>query len=156
MLKRIVFLVVFLLLASPVLASGFQLKYIGGLNTQGKALSEWWYSTENPALSGITTVGDMVTVTIDGIDNTASVDESGNWSYGPSMLTTGDHSVSVTGGAGSTSFTLHIGSDIPADVTAPSESEMPVAGAIENTMMLWLVGGLLIATGVLVVPSKSE
>lgn len=154
MLKRLIFISLFFLLASPALASGFQLKYIGGLNTQGVAYSEWWYSTENPSLSGITTAGDSVSVTIDGTAGSATVDGSGNWSYSPTSLTAGDHTVAITGGAGSMSFTLHIGSSIPTNVTAPSTSDMPVAGVIDNTLALWLVGGLLLVLGVFVIPNQ--
>ena len=136
------------------MASGFQLKNIGSLDTKGVSYSEWWYSTENPNLSGITTAGDTVTVTIDGNSNAATVDASGNWSYLPSSLTTGDHQVSISGGAGSVAFTLHITSNIPSNVSAPSQSEMPVAGVIDKTLTLWLAGGFLLIVGVLVVPNK--
>jgi len=163
MLKRLLIIGLFFLIAcpakpwrsgaSPALASGFQLQYIGGLNTQGVAYSEWWYSTENPALSGITTAGDSVTVTIDGAANAATVDASGNWSYSPSTLTAGDHTVAIVGGAGS-SFTLHVGSTIPANVTAPTASDMPIAGVIDNTLALWLIGGLLLILGVFVIPNQ--
>jgi Big-like domain-containing protein len=156
MLKRLFIIGLFLLIASPALASGFQLQYIGGLDTQGATYSEWWYSTENPSLSGITTAGDSVSVTIDGTANSATVDASGNWSYSPSTLTAGDHTVAITGSAGSLSFTLHIGSTIPANVTAPSASDMPVAGIIDSTLALWLVGGLLLTLGLFVIPNKTH
>jgi|APSaa5957512622_1039677.scaffolds.fasta_scaffold40390_2 hypothetical protein len=153
-MKRLLVLLSFLTLTSPVFASGFQLKNIGGLDTKGMAYTEWWYSTENPSLSGITSVGDSVSVTIDGTASSATVDASGNWSYNPTTLTAGDHTVSITGGAGSTSFTLHVGSSIPSNVSAPTDSDMPVAGIIDNTIGLWLIGGLLLVTGIFVIPNK--
>lgn len=154
-MKRLLLITTLLLLSySPIFASGFQLKNIGSLDTKGMAYTEWWYSTENPPLYGTTTVGDTVTITIDDVSNSANVDASGNWSYNPTTLTTGDHTVAITGGAGSQTFTLHIGSSIPANVSAPTESNMPVAGIIDNTIGLWLIGGLLLVTGIFVIPNK--
>ena len=146
----------FLISSSAVTAAGFQLKNIGSLDTKGVSYSEWWYSTENPTLSGTTAAGDSVTVTIGGQAGSATVDSSGNWSYTPTNLTVGDHQVSVAGGAGSTAFILHITANIPSNVSAPSQSDMPVAGVIENTLVLWLVGGLLLIAGIFVVPNKNS
>ena len=76
----------FLTSSSAVIVAGFQLKNIASLDTKGVSYSEWWYSTENPTLLGTTIVGDSVTVTVDGQVGSATVDDSGNWSYIPQLI----------------------------------------------------------------------
>ena len=63
MLKTLVVVLgLFLLFTSSVFAAGFQLKSIGVLDVTGTMSKEWWYTTVNPPLSGITTAGSSVTV----------------------------------------------------------------------------------------------
>lgn len=143
-----------LLSVSLVSASGFQLKFIGGLDVTGAVSKEWWYTTANPKLSGISSAGSAVTIKIDEVDYPASVDAAGNWNYQPTVLNDGDHTVSLTSSAGSQSFTLHIGQNIPADVTAPAPKDMPVAGSSEQTMWLFLGAGFILAAGVATLPVK--
>jgi hypothetical protein len=138
-----------------VFAAGFQLKSIGGLDVTGSVSKEWWYTSANPTLSGMTTVGSAVTVTIDSVDYPANVDGSGNWSYNPTTLTEGDHVVNLTSPAGSQSFTLHIG-NVPADVTVPVQPSTPVVGSTGQTLVLWLGGALVLVAGIAFLPWQSS
>ena len=145
----------FFLSVTSVVASGFQLKAIGALDVTGAVSKEWWYSNVNPRLSGITTVGSAVTVKIDSVDYSATVDASGNWTYSPTTLTNGDHTVAISSTAGSQSFTLHVGT-VPATVTAPVTSSTPVVGTREVTLALWLGAGVLLVSGILLYPGKQS
>ena len=145
----------FFLSVTSVFASGFQLKAIGALDVTGAVSKEWWYSTANPRLSGITPVGSAVTVKIDGTDNSATVDGSGNWTYSPTTLTNGDHALVISSTAGSKTFTLHIGT-VPATVTAPVTSSTPVVGTREVPLALWLGAGVLLVSGILLYPGKQS
>lgn len=155
MLKRLALVVLCLVFLSSSLAwsAGFQLKAIGVLDVTGAVSKEWWYTTANPPLSGITTAGSTVTVKIDDVDYQATVDDSGNWSYNPTTLSDGDHSLSLTSSAGSQAFTLHIGS-VPANVTAPVQQSTPVAGSAEQSLALWLGAALLLGAGIALLPVK--
>ena len=155
MLKSLAIALSLLFLSTSIIfAAGFQLKSIGALDVTGAVSKDWWYITANPSLSGMVTVGSTVTVNIDSVDYPANVDGSGNWSFNPTTLSDGDHSVSLTSSAGSQSFTLHIGQNIPAEVTAPEPKDMPVAGSSEQTMWLFLGAGLILAAGVATLPVK--
>lgn len=157
MLKFLLAVLSFLLLnVTSVFASGFQLKAIGALDVTGAVSKEWWYSNVNPRLSGITTAGSSVTVTIDSVDYSATVDGSGNWTYSPTTLSDGDHTVVVSSSAGSQTFTLHIGANIPATITAPVTSTTPVVGTWEVTLALWLGAGVLLVSGILLFPGKQS
>jgi len=96
-----------------------------------------------------------VTVNIDSVDYPANVDGAGNWSFNPTTLSDGDHSVSLTSPAGSQAFTLHISPNIPAEAVAPEPKDMPVAGSSEQTMWLFLGAGLILAAGVAILPVKN-
>ena len=121
MLKSLAIALSLLFLSTSIIfAAGFQLKSIGALDVAGAVSKDWWYTTVNPSLSGMTTVGSTVTVNIDSVDYPANVDGAGNWSFNPTTLSDGDHSVSLTSSAGSQSFTLHIGPNIPAGRLPPS------------------------------------
>ena len=143
-----------LLSSTLTFASGFQLKSIGAMSVTGAVSSEWWYTSANPILSGVATADSQVTINIDGVDQTATTDSAGNWAITTTTLTDGDHTVSLTSSAGSQSFTLHIGADIPADISAPATTEMPVAGAMDKTMALWLGAMILMLGGVIFYPVK--
>src|SRR3989304_7701430 len=108
MLKTLVVVLgLFLLFTSSVFAAGFQLKSIGVLDVTGTMSKEWWYTTVNPPLSGITTAGSSVTVNIDSVDYQATVDSLGSWTYAPTTLTDGDHQPALSSTGGNQYFTLH-------------------------------------------------
>ena len=155
MLKSLVIaLALCLFFFSSVSAAGFQLKSIGALDVTGAVSQEWWYTTANPSLSGITTPGSTVTVNIDSVDYQALVDGAGTWSFNPTTLAEGDHTISLNSSAGSQSFTLHISQNIPADVTAPTPKDLPVVGSGDQTIWLLLGALFILAGGVAILPVK--
>lgn len=134
----------FLLSSPPLFASGFQLKQIGGLSTEGRPYDHWWYSNGNINFKGEGVAGSQVEATIDGTTETISVDEANQWSYSPAPLADGDHQVSFASQGSTIAFTLTIGGEMPAGVGAPSEATTPVVGNFGPTQNLLLVGALLI------------
>ena len=155
MLKTLVVALSFwLLLPSLVFASGFQLKSIGAMDVTGAVSTEWWYTSVNPNLSGIASPDATVTITVDGSQNQVTADGSGIWGFNSTALTDGDHSVVLTSDGGSQSFTLHIGATLPADLTAPATTDLPVAGSMDTTAALWLGAMLLMLGGVVFYPAK--
>lgn len=154
-MRLLIILAFFLLLPVTALAAGFQLTAIGAMDVTGATSTKWWYSTDNPALAGTATANSTVTITIDSVASTTTADASGVWSYTPTALTAGDHSVELSADAGSQSFTLTIG-DIPANVSAPTTSDLPVAGVFDQALWLWLIGGAISILGVAFLPIKSK
>ena len=142
-----------LTLATPVFAAELAVTSIGSLDTStGTFYDAWWYTTENPTLAGTAAASSTVTITIDTIDYIAAADTLGNWSYQPTTLTTGDHTVSITDGVGTVVFSLAIGSDtatttdtIPLQTSTDSASSkggtLPDSGVGSLTVFLAL-GGL--------------
>lgn len=139
-------MVILLLTAAPVLASGFQLTAIGGLDTTGYQYSEWWYNGTNPTLRGITTPSASVSVSVNGEAQTVTADETGAWSAATTMET-GDHEVVLTSEGSTIAFTLHLGAEMPAGVGTPSASTQPVAGTTTPTLVLLGLGGLALVAG---------
>lgn len=124
-------------------AASLSLTYIGTVATSGASYSHWWYTVANPTLKGLADPGSTVTVTIDGAANTATTDSSGAWSYTPTTLTVGDRHVVITAGGNTISFTLTIGSSVPA---SGSGSATPSTANTAPTVLL----GLLSLFGVIV------
>lgn len=154
MLRVLIVALVLLVISSvAVFASGFQLKTIGGMDVTGAVSSEWWYTSANPVLSGVAGANEVVTVDVDGSQSQATADAEGNWAVSTTMGD-GDHAVSLTSDSGSQSFTLHIGATLPADLAAPATTDLPVAGAMDTTMALWLGAMLLLLAGVVFYPAK--
>src|SRR3989344_6744365 len=157
MLKTLVVALSFwLLLPSLVFASGFQLKSIGAMDVTGAVSTEWWYTSVNPVLAGVAGAGSTVTVSIDGAESTATADGEGNWAVSTANLGDGDHSITLSSPEGSQSFILHIGATLPADLSAPATTDLPVAGSMDTTAALWLGGMLLILSGGIFYPVKKE
>ena len=97
----------------------------------GNAYTEWWYTQENPTLSGVAAADATVTVSINGTESEVVADSSGNWTFTPTTLTTGDHTVVITTGGETYSFTLHAGQQLAEGVGAETggESGVPVTGS---------------------------
>jgi len=117
----------------------------------GNPGTNWYYTSQNPRLSGTAVASSNVTITIDGTDYPVSADANGNWSYSPTTLTTGDRSISVVGDGQTMSFTLHVGQSVPSSTSTStstgSAQTLPVSGAVENTLMLLGGGAILIFVG---------
>lgn len=133
----------FLLLGTEVLASGFNLKSIGGVDTSGRQLSQWWYTGSSPVLIGEAGTGASVEIDIDGEKGSAVTDESGNWSYSSPSLSDGDHQIVLSNSESNISFTLTTGVDnVNWDaVNSDSGSEaLPAAGVIWPGLIVLLTG----------------
>jgi len=162
MIKRIffVFLIGTLLLFTDnkVLAGGFNLTSIGGVDTSGRQLSQWWYSGSSPVFIGEAGAGASVEIDIDGEKGTAVADESGSWSYSSSALADGDHQVVLTSSESNITFTLTTGVDnVNWDaVNSDSGTEaLPAAGVIWPGLIVLLTGaGGIVGGGKMIRASK--
>lgn len=141
-------------LTSQVHAAGFQLESIGSLDTTGYQYPEWWYSGNNPNLSGTASPNATITVTINDTSQTVTADANGTWST-PTTLSTGDHTITLASDSGNYTFTLHIGSAMPEGVGTPSAMTQPVAGNIEVTLAMFAIGFILLASGLKLVHKQS-
>jgi len=107
---------------SIVLAADLSLTDIGALATSGNTYSEWWYTGTLPVLKGTAGNSATVAITINDEQSSISADGSGNWSFYSEKLITGDHSVSISSGDQTYSFTLHLGQSLPSDLGATPET----------------------------------
>jgi len=135
-----------LMTKEKVLASGFHLSSVGGVDTGGQMLSHWWNTSLQPTFRGESLPGADILVDIDGSSVSIAADSAGNWVYTPlSELTTGDHSVSFTSSESTISFTLTLGTD-NVDWTAVgsgASETLPTVGFFLPTLLLAGVGGEL-------------
>lgn len=123
-----VFLSVFTLLFTvKTLAATLSLTKIGAMDTGGKNYSEWWYTVENPSLSGTATKDTDVTIKVDDKSGTAKADGSGNWTYSTATAL-GDHTVSISSGSEKYDFKLHITKELPSNLGGTSQSTASGAG----------------------------
>lgn len=135
-------LFLFLISVNYGLASGFNLKSIGSVNVSGLGGGHWWYTTENPLLSGDALPTVAVDVSIDGVTETAPISSDGSWQYQPKTLGGGDHQMILTSGGSTIKFILTIGAD-KVDWGAVEKGGGEALPATGNTELTWL----LIATG---------
>lgn len=141
---------VFFFLASVLPASALELQSIGSSTITNQNLTQWWYTAENPRFVGTAVANSSVTITIDSVANTTTADDSGNWSFQPSTLTTGDHSVSITGDNQTRSFTIHIGSTAPSSTStgaSGSAQTLPQSGSTTMTLAMIGIGAALMIGG---------
>lgn len=148
----------FLFTNGKVLASGFNLKSIGGVDTSGRQLSQWWYSGSSPVFIGEATAGASVEIDIDGEKKTTVADESGNWNYSTSALADGDHQVILTSSESTISFTLTTGVEnvdwdaVNSDIGSEA---LPAAGIVWPGLIMILTGaGGIISGGKMIRASK--
>lgn len=142
--------VLFLSTGNRVLAGGFNLKSIGGVDTSGRQLSQWWYTGSSPVFVGEAAAGASVEIDIDGEKGTAVADESGNWSYASPALSDGDHQVVLASSESNITFTLTTGVDnVNWDaVNSDSGTEaLPAAGVIWPGLIVLLTGAGGIVSG---------
>lgn len=140
------------LLASIEPVSALELQSIGSSAVTNQNLTQWWYTAENPRLVGTAAANSSVTITIDSVANTVTADASGNWSYQPSTLTTGDHTVTITGDGETRNFTIHIGSTAPTPSTetkgaSGSAQTLPQSGSVTTTLAMIGSGVVLMIAG---------
>jgi len=162
MIKRIFVVILinllFLSTGNRVLAGAFNLQSIGGVDTGGRQLSQWWYTGSAPILKGEAAAGASIEIEIDEEKATVIADESGNWNYGSPTLSDGDHQVTLTSNESTISFTLTTGvNNVNWDaVNSDGETEtLPTAGIIWPSLIVLLTGsGGIIGGGKMIRASK--
>jgi hypothetical protein len=126
-------------------AATFAVTKIGSLDLGGKTYSEWWYTAINPTLYGTAPEGSTITVNADGIQYNTEAASDGSWSV-PLSLASGDHSMTVTDGTNSYSFTLHLGQDVPTSTDESTTSTTVPQTGMNQTAALFLgIGVSLLA-----------
>lgn len=145
-------LVFVFVMATPLLAAGLELTFIGTVNTGGNRYSQWWYQSANPTFTGTATPNASVTVTVSEETQTTTADASGNWSITPTTATVGEHDVSISSEGDVYVFTLTIGSDgttttTQTSTTSSTPDDLPVSGAREVTLVLIAGAGALLVSG---------
>ena len=131
-----------------VLASGFNLKSIGSVDTSGRQISHWWYAGAVPVFTGEAPSGSTVTISVDGSEGSVTAGGSNDWSYSPGSLADGDHKVIITNNGSTISFTLTMGAEnVNWDVvnSDADTSTLPTVGVVFPTALLSSVGlGLVV------------
>ena len=138
--------VLVLLFPQTLLAAGFQLKTVGGLNVEGVTYNQLWYSSTSVTFTGTALQDAIVTATINGTSGTTTADASGNWSYS-ATLNEGDNTVSFESGGSTVSFTLTIG-EVPADVGGLTAAQTPTVGMTTPTLVFVFLGILSLSSAV--------
>ncbi len=151
-------LVLSLTLVSPAFAAGLAVTSIGNLDTSsGTFYNAWWYTQENPILSGTAAPSASVSVSIDGVAATTTANTLGTWSYTPTTLITGNHTVLITSGTETVSFSIEIGSEagtasvttIPLNTsTSSGTTTLPDSGVGIFTILAAAGGMLALGFGV--------
>lgn len=151
-LLALAFVVISLTLVTPAFAAGLAVTSIGSLDTStGTFYSAWWYTKENPALSGTASPSATVTISIDGVEATTTANTLGTWSYTPTTLTTGNHAVVITSETETVSFSIEIGSEVSTTTTTTvplqtstnsGTTTLPDSGVGLYTILA-VVGGML-------------
>ena len=148
MIMVVVWLTILMFSANLCFASGFNLKSISSVSTDGRQISHWWYSGLNPVFSGEAAPGATIAADIDGQAANINADSSGNWAYqAVGELTAGDHQVSFTSDGSVIKFTLTLGAENVNWDTVGKEgsgSALPTVGGIVPTLAL-IVGGMTVA-----------
>ncbi len=143
-MKRVfIWLVVFGLLGvKACFASGFNLKSIGSVNTGGKQISHWWYTSSNPTFVGEAPTGSTINIKIDGIETSVTSGANNEWIYTSGTLNSGDHSVTITNNGSTINFTLTIGAENVnwEAVNSGSSETLPTVGIIMPTILLSSTG----------------
>lgn len=124
---------------NKVWASGFHLKSIGNVQTNGIQGGKWWYTGVKPTLKGESGPGEAVNVTIDGTTNQVNADSAGEWLFIPNdPLTEGDHQISLENNGAKIDFTLAIGTgNVDWDQVGKGGGEtLPAAGVFWPTLLL--------------------
>ena len=136
-----------LVMVSSVHAAALAVTSIGSLDTSGTFYSSWWYTNENPALSGTAGANATVTVDIDGAGDNTTADINGNWYYSPTTLTTGDHLITITSESEVATFNLTIGADAStststttATASATLPTTLPDSGVGDYAIILTIIG----------------
>ncbi len=148
MKKLFCFLIIFCLSTRLVMAGGFNLKSISGINTDGQQISHWWYSGLNPVFYGEALPGSEVNISVNDVSSSTTADGSGNWTYNVGSLSAGDHKIILTSNGSTISFTLTLGADnVDWNAVGKGNVEtLPTVGIVFPTLILSGMGGFLFLT----------
>jgi len=152
-LKKTLFLVlVFLLLFSDVkvFASGFNLKSISGVDTDGKLYSRWYHTDLTPTFSGEASGSEAVDIIIDGTAYQTAGNAADEWQFTvPTALSEGEHTVLLKSSGSEISFTLVSGtSNINWDEINKGGGEtLPTVGFFLPTALLFSSGAGMVFLG---------
>lgn len=132
------------------LAATLKLNKIGALDLGGKMYSEWWYTAINPTFSGEAEANSTVKLKTGDIEYSATSDGSGKWSIGTSMEK-GDYNVAISQGDEKISFVLHIGQNVPTDLSGSVEAtestvSVPNTGFNQYFALMFSAGILLLGS----------
>ena len=104
-------LLIFLLSSTSVLASGFHLKSIGGVETGGIQGGKWWHTQNQPTLTGEGSPGTTADITIDGTLYKTDVNSDADWTFTPPALADGEHQIQFINQGSSFTITLVTGKE---------------------------------------------
>lgn len=169
----VIFLVVFATSTQVAFAAALKLTKIGESTTEGQTFRSWVYQGLNPKLQGVATPDAQVSITLNSANNKVTADATGDWSFQPTTLIAGQHDVLIGSDGEEIAFTLTIDdgsssstkqattssavtSTSSATVTdsgvggssgSATTEELPVSGAVNQTMLLLLAGFSVIGLG---------
>lgn len=115
-------------------------------------------SSAEPSITGNASPGSTVTITLYPGSVTAAVtaDTTGNWTYTPtSALADGAYTLTATssdattGAAQNVSIVFAVGAGVT-PTTQATDSSIPVTGAIDTTITMVILGGILVLAGLLI------
>ena len=143
---------------SIALAASLAVTSIGGVAVSG-TITSFTTTDTTPTMIGTAAADATVDITIDDLIVAVAADTDGDWSYTPTILTEGDHSVEIASNLETLSFTLTVGSGTTTTSTessttskggvSTSSGELPTAGTAENTVILIAAGMFLMGLGVM-------
>lgn len=170
----VIFLVVSAASVKSVMAATLKLNKIGESTTEGQTFRSWVYQGLNPVFQGVTTPDAQVSITLNSANNKVTADAAGDWSFQPTTLIAGQHEVTIGSDGEEIAFTLTIddGSSSSATQNSTASSavtstnsavvadkgiggasssttteELPVSGAVSQTMLLIVAGFSVIGLG---------
>ncbi len=116
--------------------------------------------TTTPTMRGTAPPNSTVTFTIypETITDVASASATGSWTYTPQVdLESGPHDLTISAQdpAGETTYTASVSFVIAGEDQTASESATPVAGTVEITYSIGIIGFILILAGIAIAPATS-
>lgn len=161
LLKRLttslaVFALVLMLSAQVVLAATLGLTSIGGVTTGSGTLTSFTTTKTSPTFIGTAAADATVDITIDDLVVAATADSVGDWSYTPTNLSEGDHTIELSSNLETLSFTLTVDTgassssttSTSSSSTSTSSATLPASGTVSNTFLVFAAGLFLIGSGV--------
>lgn len=176
----VIFSVLLATSTQAVLAATLKLTKIGESTTEGQTFRSWVYQGLNPKFQGVATPDAQVSITLNSANNKVTADAAGDWSFQPTTLIAGQHEVLIGSDGEEIAFTLTIDDGSSSSATQSTAStassavtsttsatttdkggvggssgsattdELPVTGAVNQTILLILAGFSVIGLGLTV------